>query len=51
MERDWHENPEDEREVDLNVEEDPVPPPTIDPDERIELDEPDLPLPDDERPV
>lgn len=51
MDRDYEPNPDDEREVDLSDEAvAEVPPPTIDPDERIEDDEPDD-LPDEERMV
>ncbi|MGN6273204.1 MAG: hypothetical protein ACTHMQ_08960 [Protaetiibacter sp.] len=47
---DYDLNPEDERPVPLE-EEEPSPPPTLDPDERIEEeDDDDVPL-DDERPV
>ncbi|MBN9141798.1 MAG: hypothetical protein J0H23_13330 [Micrococcales bacterium] len=43
-------NPDDERPVPLE-EEEPSPPPTLDPEERVEEDEPDdIPL-DDERPA
>lgn len=51
-ETEYQADPDDEREVDLEKEGgEPVAPPTIDPDERIEADEDeDLPL-DDERPV
>jgi hypothetical protein len=47
---DYDLNPDDERPVPLD-EEEPSPPPTIDPEERVEEDEDDdVPL-DDERPV
>lgn len=36
MNREYEPNPEDEREVDLSEEPEKTPPPTIDPDERIE---------------
>ncbi len=53
MERDtidYEPDPEDEREVPLE-EEEPSPPPTLDPEERVEEVEDDDALPDEERPV
>lgn len=52
MDREYEPNPDDEREVELE-EEPKLPPPTIDPDERVELDEaePEKTTPDDEREV
>jgi hypothetical protein len=42
-------NPEDERVVDLDDDDLPAPPPTLDPDERLEDARDDEPQPDDER--
>ncbi|WP_157155797.1 MULTISPECIES: hypothetical protein [unclassified Diaminobutyricimonas] len=52
FEREYQTDPDDEREVDLEKEGgEPVAPPTIDPDERVEAEEDtDIPI-DDERPV
>jgi hypothetical protein len=52
FEREYQIDPDDEREVDLEKEGgEPIAPPTIDPDERVEADEGDeMPL-DEERPV
>lgn len=50
MDREFESNADDEREVDLDEDGEPTPPPTLDPEERIE-DEDDEPLLDDERPV
>jgi|GEM_PF-1817027 len=47
---DYEPNPDDERPVEL-VEEEPSPPPTLDPEERVEDDETDDPVLDDERVV
>ncbi len=54
MDREYEPNPEDERIVDLSDEGDlPPPPPTVDPDERLEVSELDeeseIPPMDDER--
>ncbi|MEO6504692.1 MAG: hypothetical protein ABIW36_04155 [Terrimesophilobacter sp.] len=51
MDSDFEPNPEDEREVDLSDETEPSPPPTLDPEERIEVeDSDDAPL-DEDRPA
>jgi hypothetical protein len=51
MDREFEPNPDDEREVDLSDEPEPPAPPTLDPDERIELEEDEEPLPDERRPA
>lgn len=53
MDREYEPNLEDERVVDLGDEgEPPAPPPTVDPDERVELaDDEESPPNDDERPA
>ncbi|MBU1251483.1 MULTISPECIES: hypothetical protein [Microcella] len=47
MDREYEPNSDDEREVDLDASEETLPPPTIDPDERVERPE----VEPDERPV
>jgi hypothetical protein len=42
IDREYEPNLEDEREEDLSDEPEKMPPPTIDPDERIEVPEPDV---------
>lgn len=50
MDREFERHPDDERVVDLEPDDEKLPPSTIDPDERIEVD--DEPAPnDDERPA
>jgi hypothetical protein len=52
IDREFEPVADDEREVDLDEDGPPAPPPTLDPEERIEDDRDDRePLPDDERPV
>lgn len=54
MDREYEPNSDDEREVDLDESAETLPPPTIDPDERVERPETDLgerPLEEDERPA
>ena len=52
MDRDFEPNPEDEREVDLSDEtEEPTPPPMLDPEERVEVEEDDDAPLDEDRPA
>jgi hypothetical protein len=52
MERDFEPNPEDEREVDhFDETEEPSAPPTLDPEERIEVEEDDDAPLDEDRPA
>lgn len=52
LDREFDPVADDAREVVLDEDGEPSPPPTLDPDERVEADEEDdEPLPDDERPV
>lgn len=50
MERHHEPQQEDERVVELETDDESLPPPTIDPDERVEADDPEPPI-DDERRV
>ncbi|MER3387171.1 MAG: hypothetical protein RIC81_11350 [Microcella pacifica] len=54
MDREYEPNSDDEREVDLDANEETLPPPTIDPDERVERPEAEAaegPIDEDERPA
>jgi hypothetical protein len=51
MDREFEPVFDDEREIDLDDEDEPDAPPTLDPAERVEAPAPEPPLPDDERPV
>lgn len=50
MDREYEPNLDDERPVELDSDDEVLPPPTVDPEERIEA-EPDEPPVDDERPA